>query len=290
VYRSPWEVIDSLFVRGDLAFQDNPKFAIEVWAAYNRAVLDFATRYSEISLLVHVYALANDENILISKANNKFGLNLPHIQEKVFQKSEIHSQITSTHRPELLVNYFPTALEIYQNLEDKADLPSRLESRQTQRSVTSDDYQDWIFQDWLSSSRLSSQLKHIEAQAQQTQSELHVVRTELAETYTALQETRAELGETYTALQETRAELGETYTALQETRAEAGRLYTDSKRFYEEFQSAKAELECSKQVISAMENSKFWVLRNRWLKLKKPFSKLFSAKAANQQRELEHEQ
>lgn len=32
VYRSPWEVVDSLYRRGDRPFQENPLFALEVWS------------------------------------------------------------------------------------------------------------------------------------------------------------------------------------------------------------------------------------------------------------------
>lgn len=289
VYRSPWEVVDSLFTRGDQAFIHNPKLAIEIWTAYNQAILDFTQQNSDRSLLVHVNSLAHDENTLISKVNEKFGLELVQIKDKIFHKDEMHQQIASTHRPNLLAHCFPSALEIYQRLEEKADLFSPTAFNYNPKGIPLD-YQNWAFQDWRSSSRLKAVLEYVEAQAQLTQSELHAIRTELNVTYTALQETRSELSDTYTALQKSRSELSDTYTALQESRTEANKLYTDSKRFYEELQSTHAELEYSKQVIAAMESSKFWALRNRWLKLKEFFSKLPSVTAVKNSRGLEHEQ
>ena len=41
IYRSPWEVVDSLYRRGDHTFQDQPEFALKVWYHYNRIIIDF---------------------------------------------------------------------------------------------------------------------------------------------------------------------------------------------------------------------------------------------------------
>ena len=44
LFRRPWEVVDSLFRRGETTFRHNPAFALDVWLHYNRLLLEFATR------------------------------------------------------------------------------------------------------------------------------------------------------------------------------------------------------------------------------------------------------
>ncbi len=41
IYRSPWEVVDSLYRRGDKAFVDQPELAVKMWMHYNYKILDF---------------------------------------------------------------------------------------------------------------------------------------------------------------------------------------------------------------------------------------------------------
>ena len=41
LFRRPWDVVDSLFRRGDSTYTKNPNFAVHVLQNYNRAILDF---------------------------------------------------------------------------------------------------------------------------------------------------------------------------------------------------------------------------------------------------------
>ena len=41
IVRPPWEVVDSLFRRGDDVFLVNPRLAVDLWVSYNRRILDF---------------------------------------------------------------------------------------------------------------------------------------------------------------------------------------------------------------------------------------------------------
>ena len=59
VFRSPWEVVDSLFRRGDIIFDSNPNFAIEQWSIYNGAILDFYQRHQEQCLLLDINSIIN---------------------------------------------------------------------------------------------------------------------------------------------------------------------------------------------------------------------------------------
>jgi O-antigen biosynthesis protein len=42
VFRPPWDVVDSLYRRGDRVFSLNPRFALTMWMHYNARIRDFA--------------------------------------------------------------------------------------------------------------------------------------------------------------------------------------------------------------------------------------------------------
>ena len=47
VFRPPWDVVDSLFRRGDRVFSLNPRFALTVWMHYNALIRDFARAHPD---------------------------------------------------------------------------------------------------------------------------------------------------------------------------------------------------------------------------------------------------
>jgi hypothetical protein len=64
VFRRPWEVADSLFRRGDQTFLDNPTFAFDVWAHYNRTILDFVRRHPVQCVIVDIaQVIANPQRV-----------------------------------------------------------------------------------------------------------------------------------------------------------------------------------------------------------------------------------
>lgn len=52
VFRSPWDVVDSLVRRGDAVFARQPLLAARVWLHYNRRILEFFRRHPSRSVLV----------------------------------------------------------------------------------------------------------------------------------------------------------------------------------------------------------------------------------------------
>jgi hypothetical protein len=57
LYRSPWDVADSMQRLGAHVFLDNPEYAYRIWRLYNRRMLDFHERCGERSVLVRLQAL-----------------------------------------------------------------------------------------------------------------------------------------------------------------------------------------------------------------------------------------
>ncbi len=76
VVRSPEEVIDSLFRRGDTAFIVNPRHALDVWVAYARRILDFVQRHTERAAVVDVTRVANDPAGIVTVASTLMGIEL----------------------------------------------------------------------------------------------------------------------------------------------------------------------------------------------------------------------
>jgi hypothetical protein len=274
LYRSPWEVIDSLFARGDVAFHHNPKFAIEVWIAYNQAVLDFYQRHSEKAFLLHPLFLKDGENEFITRLSQKLELPLSPFEEHMFEAKDMHLQVNNTHRPALLTRYFPEAIELFKRLEKAADLPSPMPIDTLLDMAAKGTERDWSCQDWLASRRASA----LYEEAQSVHDELQQARVELQQAHAELQRTQAELHHTQAGLEHTQA-------AFQQSQADVHRLNTELHQNHLQLQQAQFQLQqthaelqqeqAARQhaelVIQAMETSKFWKLRNSWTNFKSIF-------------------
>ena len=178
-YRKPWEVIDSLFRRGDPAFQANPRFALEIWATYNRKILDFYQQHPDKCLLFNMDVLINDEKVLLEKVVEKFRTSLTPPETTLFRKDFLHTEVDHTHRPELLNYAFPAVLDIFNQLEEMSDIAQQASIRTSEKESTRDSFQDWVLQDWRTSTRTSAALAYVEAQLQETRVELQAARAEI---------------------------------------------------------------------------------------------------------------
>lgn len=76
VFRRPWDVVDSLFRRGDETFAANPAFAAEVWLHYNRTILDFVRRHDDRCLVVEVDQVAAAPEDLFAAVRARLGIDL----------------------------------------------------------------------------------------------------------------------------------------------------------------------------------------------------------------------
>ena len=76
VFRRPWEVVDSLFRRGDESFAGDPAFAARVWLHYNRTILEFVRRHPDRSLVVEVDRVAADPRGVFAAARAQLGIEL----------------------------------------------------------------------------------------------------------------------------------------------------------------------------------------------------------------------
>jgi uncharacterized coiled-coil protein SlyX len=76
VYRDPWEVIDSLYRRGDDRFGHDPVAAARLWSHYNRAILDAQARMPGRSLLFKLGDVATDPAGFVEQVGRAFDIRL----------------------------------------------------------------------------------------------------------------------------------------------------------------------------------------------------------------------
>jgi hypothetical protein len=272
VYRSPWEVLDSLYRRGDDIFHHNPELALQAWSSYNRQLLRFYQKYPEKCLLFNLEKITVNPNNLIEMINDKFNLSLPSVDSSIYDPSFLKTDARKSQRPHLLKLYFPQIWEQYQELNTITDFHDGCV--ETLESLPDN---AWVLDDWLNVRLLEKRLKQekkfsddhlhsvygqlgeitgekeaLEFQLQQTQQELHNTQShlqaQLENTQQELQNTRshlqAQLEDTQQELQNTRshlqAQLEDTQQELQNTRSH---LQAQLENTQQDLQDKKYELQ-----------------------------------------------
>ena len=144
VYRSPWEVVDSLFRRGDSLFQTAPETAIKTWINYNQKILDFCLLTSQPWILLRIEDVINNPQFIINSINQKLDLNLqsPHnlYDDSLFKKSTVN-----LYKAGMVQKYFPEAVQLYLKLHNLATLTENAHVLTLERSTTL----SWFWQNWL---------------------------------------------------------------------------------------------------------------------------------------------
>ena len=145
VFRRPWEVVDSLFHRNETTFRHNPAFAIDVWTHYNRALLEFARRHPEATLVCEATQVITDTERLFDALAAKFGLSLgkpaAHYDETLFHED------LSPSLPVLLEAACPASYDLYLELRELAGSTSPLpDGRAAGRGPL--DLRGHVFNEW----------------------------------------------------------------------------------------------------------------------------------------------
>ncbi|MDB9313048.1 hypothetical protein PN462_08035 [Spirulina sp. CS-785/01] len=182
IYRSPWEVVDSLYRRGDITFIKNPNFAIHTWYNYNRIILNFFRKNSKKSLLLKLDKIIQNPNNLISKINQHFNLQLE-LKENVYESSLLNRSVKNTHRPTLVKLYFPEVFDLYCTLEkeigENIEVLTKNESSSLVETGDISLYKKWVLQDWSDKRRIEYAYKNSQTQLQETQAQLQETQAQL---------------------------------------------------------------------------------------------------------------
>ncbi len=189
VYRSPWEVVDSLYRRGDEVFDSNPNFALKIWLNYNKNILDFYNQFDERCVLFDIQNIAKDPIVLSKLMEHKLDVSLNNPKTDIYDQSLLDVQVSSSYRPKLIEYYFPEALNLYYELEAKSDIkscsPPGFETLHYQTR-----YIDWVFQDWLDIRKIEKnsklELQFYQVQLEKTQVELQHFQSQLERTQVEL--------------------------------------------------------------------------------------------------------
>ncbi|HLO52475.1 MAG TPA: glycosyltransferase [Kamptonema sp.] len=267
VYRSPWEVVDSLYRRAtDSSLLNSPEMAVKMWIHYNKKVLEFDRQFPERCLLAHVHAVGNQANDFVNVINQKFQVDLDNPPPDNFEESLLVNEILQTHRPSLIDKYFPEALEIYRELEAKAgNLSSGLGASDAD-VINQSPSPSWPFQDWLEIRKLEKQKKIIKLELEQWQdefreaqgkaigleAELGATQVKLAGQETQFQEALAKVLALETELGATQLKLG-TESQFQEALAKVLALETELGATQGELEGTKFQFEEALKKVLGLE-------------------------------------
>ena len=179
IYRSPWEVVDSLYRRGDEIFVAQPELAVKMWMHYNQKVLEFYDKIYSRCLLVSVYSIANKTEAFINAINEKFKVNLGSPDSNIYEKSLFHTQVADVHKSTLISHYFPDALDMYQEL-NKREVPlGEAPDLSWLEQIKASPDRAWAFQDWGNIRNLERQVKSLRSQLERSQSQIQQIQAAL---------------------------------------------------------------------------------------------------------------
>lgn len=143
IYRSPWDVVDSLFRRGDAIFKTTPEIAIDTWISYNQAILQFCSQTERPWLLLRIEDVMQHPQFVINSINHQLGLNLP-APQNLYDDTLFQFRNANWRRAALIKQYYPVAYELYTQLQQQAQLT-------LQPSIPSiaAEQSPWLFHNWL---------------------------------------------------------------------------------------------------------------------------------------------
>lgn len=124
VFRRPWEVLDSLFRRGNAEFIAEPRLAIGVWRHYNERILRFIRKVAGRCLVVEAAQVVEDQAGFAAAVRTRLELPIgfpsPQCEPALF-----HSEHASW-RPWIVRQLDPRAYEVYLELRSLAGSSSPL--------------------------------------------------------------------------------------------------------------------------------------------------------------------
>ncbi|MFM7207754.1 MAG: sulfotransferase family protein [Planctomycetaceae bacterium] len=121
LFRRPWEVVDSLYRRGETTFRHHPEFALDVWLHYNRLLLDFATRHPHAAVVCELADVVANPRRVFEAVRTTLGVPLADPPDR-FDESLL-TRDDDPARAALLGAVSPEAIELHRQLQDAAGVP-----------------------------------------------------------------------------------------------------------------------------------------------------------------------
>lgn len=215
LFRPPWEVIDSLFRRGDPIYQANPGLAVRVWSNYNRAVIDFHDRHPDRCLVIESQAAAEHPGRFADALAAKFGHRIDPPAD-VYDPDLLRHDTAAQDRA-LLAHAFPEALRLLDELRARAALVHT-------PAEPLADAADWAFRYWVDCRSAEKRAKQTAAALAAAEAQTAGLRAEIEASRAELERARAEVGEKEAALTQTCDALAKATAERDADRAELERV------------------------------------------------------------------
>jgi hypothetical protein len=122
VYRKPWEVVDSLFRRGDPDVARDPLLSTRAWIEYNTRMLRFFRAHPHRAVLVNVQGAAARAATFLALVRDRLGQPVAEPRETLFEPAFMHKVRRGSFEERVIATYVPEAIELYRELEEAADI------------------------------------------------------------------------------------------------------------------------------------------------------------------------
>ncbi|MEG3882593.1 sulfotransferase, partial [Microcoleus sp. herbarium19] len=230
MYRSPWEVVESLYRQNHGLFKTQPELAVKLWMHYNKKIITFYNHSSSRCLLVNTKTLIQNPAASIEAINQKFKLHLAPPDAKIYDPSLFRSQGLDSYRPSLIESQFPEAVNLYQELDARAWFPENTPDLSWRELIKPSPYRVWAFRDWVNvcklekeNKKLCSQLEQLEqsqSQLQQTEGLLEQSQSQLQQTEGLLEQSQSQLHQTQALLSNFQSQLQQTEGLLEQSQSQ----------------------------------------------------------------------
>lgn len=271
VYRSPSEVVDSLYRRGDEIFYENPTFPIELWMHYNKNILDFYHKHSDKCLILNIDSITKDPKVLLKAIEKKFNIVLKHLNETIYEEKLLKSLNKRHSNP---IRYFyPEAFEIYSELQKKDYIAN--DAHLYPFNVDFDSVKKIYFKNWLEFRWKETKLEQSQSQLQEKQAELELsqkeivqIQTELEQSRSQIEDKQAQLKKSQSQIEDKQAQLELSQSELQQSQKQLQQSQLELQQIQTQLHQAHLQLQQSQTLIAAIQTSKFWQLRRVWFKFR----------------------
>jgi hypothetical protein len=131
-FRAPWDVMDSLYRRGDVACQDDPHLPLRVWLHYNRCVQSFVHAHPARCSLFEVGQLSADPARCIELVASRIGIGLRAEARTV--RPELMLRAETDDRVTLVNAVSPSSTRLYAELCTMAGLQAAVPAQPSVRA------------------------------------------------------------------------------------------------------------------------------------------------------------
>lgn len=128
VYRSPWDVVDSILRQNRGIFPQRPDYALKSWGFYNRHVLSFYRQHRDRCILVNVNGFVRQPTRLVELLESKLGLRIQEPWDagkfhQIYNASLLQGLSEGDPMVRLVNHLMPQFAELLAELDQEADIP-----------------------------------------------------------------------------------------------------------------------------------------------------------------------